>query len=96
MSQIEKGDMVQLVWGCCAPIREAIGWKGQVFGLRILDTGHLATCDNCYFDTFGVHAELDIFPDASGLNDWIPLSWLIKIEPPSMEETETTDEEITA
>lgn len=84
MSAIKAGDMVQLVWACCAKGRRHIGWTG-IAGAILDYHGSACFCD---YRTYGKHAEVDI-----GGPGIVPLSWLIKIDPPAIpEQTEHTEE----
>lgn len=85
---IQQGDMVQLIFACCYRGRRHIGWTGVVEGL-IDDTalGEQGGLCYCGVTTHGMHACVDI--EGKG---WVPLSWLIKIEPPG-EKIEVTREE---
>ena len=92
MSQIKVGDMVQLVFSCCSAGRSYIGWTGIVKDAR--DGGQ--ECTNCGYVTHGYHARLGISDNNPAHDAGVPFSWLIKVEPPSKEETETTEEELAA
>jgi hypothetical protein len=82
---ISKGDLVQLVWACCAKGRRHLGWTGVA--------GDIAEYNGsecwCGHKTYGMHAWINIGGDGV-----VPLSWLIKIEPPAV--TTERREEITA
>lgn len=90
MSQIKAGDMVQLVWACCAISREYMGWTGEVKEVR----NRVIRCDNCGHRSHGYHARLAINGPDPDLDAGVPPAWLIKIEPPAKEQTETTEEEL--
>lgn len=80
-SRIEPGDMVRLVWGCCAEGRRWIGFVSTVRDV-LHDVPHY--CEYCRYSSVG---------DLASMEDdlHIPLPWLIKIEPPA-KQTDTTDE----
>ena len=84
---IKAGDMVRLVWACCAKGRRHLGWVGTV---EAVETYPASTCF-CGYTTIGVHAWIDI--GGSGV---VPLSWLIRIDPEPVLDDVRKDEEITA
>lgn len=86
---IKAGDMVQLVWGCCAAVRVKIGWTGIVMGIESADM----LCPHCGYKVVGEIALLD-FEHRSDCG--VPPSWLIKVPPKAKGQTETTEEELTA
>ena len=79
--------MVRLVWACCAGGRKHLGWVGTV---SKLGTYQGSPC-YCGYKTYGVHAWINI-----GTDGVVPVSWLIKIDPPEQPETVEHQEEITA
>ena len=87
MSEIKAGDMVRLVWACCAGGRKYLGWVGTVESV--------VQCDQslcfCGYITHGIHAWIDI--QGRGV---VPLSWLMKIDPPAIDESVERDAEVTA
>ena len=86
---IKPGDMVMLVWACCAKGRRFLGWTGIVEDMYHVAQG-VSRCF-CGHGTTGMHAWVDI--DGRGI---VPVSWLKKIEPPSTPESAERTEEITA
>lgn len=72
---IKPGDIVQLVWGCCAEMRQNIGRTGTVEHIYHGDDG---VCGyDCGYSTKGV-------PIARFDGKACPASWLIKIDPPGV------------
>ena len=60
MSQIQPGDIVRLVWGCCPGVRALIGWIGTVESIEYAKPSRCAQCDDCRTSTVayccdGVH-----------------------------------------
>lgn len=82
------GDMVMLVWACCADGRAHLGWVGTIEGIK----PQCVSWCHCGIETDCASALITI----DGAGGAVPLSWLIKIEPPAKTEHETTQEEITA
>lgn len=75
MSEIRKGDMVRLVFACCALGRSHIGWTGVVE--RIANTKNCPCY--CGYTTQGPHARVSLLSGG-----YVPLSWLIKIDPDAL------------
>lgn len=69
---IKPGDMVMLVWACCSEGRRHIGTHDTVL---VVGPGG-SRCDFCRTIQRGVMVECE-----SG--NTFPLTWLIKLEPPS-------------
>lgn len=86
---IKPGDMVMLVWACCAKGRRHLGWTGIVEDMYHIAQG-VSRC-YCGHGTSGLHAWVDI-----GGRGIVPVSWLKKIEPPEQPADVKRDEEITA
>lgn len=87
MSEIKVGDMVRLVWACCGKGRRHIGWVGTVEQISVCEP---SLCF-CGYKTYGLHACVDI-----GGKGFVPLSWLVKIDPPAETERVERGEEIPA
>ena len=83
---IKQGDMVMLVWACCASARSYIGWVGEIEAIS--SSGSI--CGGCGHTSIAVHATITI--DHTGT---LPLSWFIKIEPPQTTEQQHSIEELT-
>jgi hypothetical protein len=72
MSDIKPGDVVMLVWGCCARARRDIGWTGVVEGIRATES---ARCEKC-----GISSPRGPHVVWSRERDYVvPFSWLIKM-----------------
>jgi hypothetical protein len=66
---IEKGDMVQLVWACCAQGRRHIGWTGTVLDIRLAEyPDEYSEFSCCGLVTHGIHARILVERDG-----WVPL-----------------------
>jgi hypothetical protein len=71
---LKSGDVVMLIWACCAKGRRHLGWVGTVDGIyNVTEGSSLCYCGD---RTHGLHAWVDI-----GGKGIVPVSWLIKIEP---------------
>lgn len=74
---MKVGDMVMVVWGCCAFQRQLIG---TVSTIETLIYAGAAQCRACGYRSAGVLAHLPIVPLPGGGN--YPFSWLVKTPPP--------------
>jgi hypothetical protein len=86
MMNLKSGDMVMLIWACCAKGRRHLGWVGTVESIAQYDG---SSCF-CGYKTYGTHAWIDI-----GGRGVVPVSWLIKIKPPTVATETTVPVEIT-
>ena len=84
---IKQGDMVMLVWACCAAGRRYLGWIGSVEDVEDVEKSG-CVCDFC---TSGMHAWVGIW--GRGV---VPLSWLVKIDPPLTSKQQHLIEELMA
>lgn len=85
---IKPGDMVMLIWACCALGRSHIGWVGEVEGLVECKS---VRC-SCRHVTCGRHAWITI----DGGRGVVPLSWLRKMPPQGERQDVQREEEIAA
>lgn len=85
---ISAGDVVRVVWGCCADLRREIGFVGTVVDLSL--EGHCAACG---YEYGGMVASLVA---SEGVRVNYPVPWLIKIDPPAKAETVNQGEELHA
>lgn len=83
---IVKGDMVRIIWGCCESSRRWIGVTSVVH-----EVAFLRTVGGCGYKVASRHVLMD-FPHEGA--DWVPIAWVIKIEPE--EEKEKLELEVEA
>ena len=72
MSDLKRGDIVMLVWACCANGRQHLGWIGEVEDFW---NGNGSECF-CGYKTNGLHAWINI-----QIRGVVPVSWISPASP---------------
>ena len=91
MSEIKAGDLVMVVHVCCEPNSRALGAIFKVKKITI-DDSRCPYCRDFFNNTRRAVAQ-EVWGDGYKC---APVSWLKKIDPPAIPETEERDEEVMA
>lgn len=93
---LKNGDMIRVVWGCCAAQRRAIGWVGTV--TAVLPAPIAGQCDYCGYSTSN-SALIEFVTAARKGVRCGPAAWFVKIDPKEEErerEAAALDEALTS
>jgi len=86
--RIVPGDLVRIVFACCATLRQQIGIVATVEAINPEATFY---CPECGFAS----AAPDALLERGGMTAYCPTSWLIKINPPAQSTEMQREKEMT-